>query len=298
MIQTRRLAALALVLFACLLVTAAALPGSLSASPGAQASVRPGTLVIVGGGGTPADVIEYTISLAGGPDAAIIVLPQASATETAGESSVRMFEEAGARNVTSWRFAGSPGTEDLDGPWPSIADTATAIRSADMIWFSGGGQVRLKRALDEAGLADLIRQRHADGMVVGGSSAGAAVMAEVMITGDDYDLEGITVGSTHVAEGLGLWPDALIDQHFLKRQRNNRLLAAVLDHPALIGVGIDERTAIIVELESLRVMGESSVVMFDARDARVKEVETGAPAAANAIRMHVLTRGMMIVWGR
>jgi cyanophycinase len=298
MMTIRKLAAPILALATCLLVTAAALPGPLSAAPGAQASVRPGTLVIVGGGGTPADVIEYTISLAGGPDAAIIVLPQASATETAGESSVRMFEEAGARNVTNWRFAGSPGTEDLDGPWPSIADTAAAVRSADMIWFPGGGQARLKRALDEAELSDLIRRRHADGMVVGGSSAGAAVMAEVMITGDDYDLEGITAGSTHVAEGLGLWPDALIDQHFLKRQRNNRLLAAVLDRPELIGVGIDERTAIIVELESLRVMGESSVVVFDARDARVKEVETGAPAAANDIRMHVLTRGMMIAWGR
>ena len=105
---------------------------------------------------------------------------------------------------------------------------------------------------------------------------------------------GINVGT---AEGLGLWPNALIDQHFLKRQRNNRLLAAVLDRPDLIAVGIDERTAVIVERGSLRVMGESSVVVFDARNATVAEQPTGTPAAANNVRMHVLTQGMQLVLG-
>jgi cyanophycinase len=254
--------------------------------------------VVVGGGGTPDDVVAYAIELAGGPDAAIAVLPQASATARAGESSVEMFAAAGARNVTNWRFLGSPGAEDLPGPWPSVEDTARAIGEADLIWFSGGGQGRLKRALDEAGLADLIRERHRAGVAVGGSSAGAAVLAEVMITGNEYDLEAVTAGSTHVTEGLGLWPEALIDQHFLKRQRNNRLLAAVLDRPHLIGIGIDERTAVIVTQGFLRVMGESSVIVFDARDAQVAEVETGAPAAARGIRSHVLTRGMELAYGR
>jgi cyanophycinase len=270
----------------------------LGPSPAAAAQARPapGALVVVGGGGTPAEVISHAIELAGGVDARIVVLPQASATATAGESTVRMFEEAGARRVVNRRFAGSPGTDELPGPWPTIEETAAAIRDADLIWFPGGGQGRLKRSLDDAGLTELIRERHREGTVVGGTSAGAAVMAAVMITGDGYDLEAITTGSTHVAEGLGLWPEALVDQHFLKRQRNNRLLSAVIDHPDLVGVGIDERTAVIVEPGSLRVMGESSVVVFDARAARIEEVAVGTPATARDVRIHVLRRGM--TWDR
>lgn len=268
-------------------------PGRLSATPQSA-----GPLVVVGGGGTPPEVVARAIELAGGPGAVIVVLPQASGTERAGESSVRMFAEAGARSVANWRFVGSPGTEELEGPFPSVDETAAAIAAADLIWFPGGAQGRLLQALDEAGLADDIRRRHGAGVVIGGTSAGAAVLAEVMITGDDYDLESITAGSTHVDDGLGLWPEALIDQHFLARQRNNRLLAAVLDRPALIGVGIDERTAVIVADGSFEVMGDGAVVVFDARNARVAVVEPGTPAAATAIDTHVLTRGMSFRYRR
>ena len=275
-----------LLLFAMLCV------GSLAATQPAVG--EPGPLVVVGGGGPPDDVLAPAIELAGGPGAHIVVLPQASATERAGESSVRMFEAAGAQDVHNWRFEGSPGTEGTNGPWPSIEETVEAIEAADLIWFPGGGQGRLFRTLAEAGLADLIRQRHRDGTVVGGSSAGAAVMAAVMINGDDYDLEAVTAGSTTVADGLGLWPDVLIDQHFLKRQRNNRLLAAVLDHPELVGIGIDERTAVIVLGNRFEVMGESSVIVFDARDAEVSAEAAASPAAATGMRLHVLTAGMSL----
>ncbi|MGD8330171.1 MAG: cyanophycinase [Acidobacteriota bacterium] len=257
-----------------------------------------GALVVVGGGGTPPEVVARAIELAGGPDAVIVVLPQASATEAAGASTVAMFREAGARNVANWRFVGSPGTEGLPGPFPSVEETAAAIADADLVWFPGGAQGRLKRALDDAGLTDLIRLRHREGIVIGGTSAGAAVLAEAMITGDEYDLEGVTAASTDIAEGLALWPDALIDQHFLKRQRNNRLLSAVIDHPQLIGVGIDERTAVIVRDGELEVMGDSSVIVFDARDAAVVAVSAGAPTAATGIRTDVLIRGMSLRYRR
>jgi cyanophycinase len=272
--------------------------GATAAPAALQSSAGPGALVVVGGGGTPPEVVARAIELAGGPDAVIVVLPQASATEAAGESTVAMFRDAGARNVANWRFIGSPGTEGLPGPFPGIDETAAAIADADLIWFPGGAQGRLKRALDDAGLTDLIRRRHRAGVVVGGTSAGAAVLAEAMITGDQYDLEGVTAASTDIAEGLALWPDALIDQHFLKRQRNNRLLSAVLDHPQLIGVGIDERTAVIVRDGELEVMGDSSVIVFDARDADIVAVPAGSPAAATGIRTDVLIRGMSLRYRR
>jgi cyanophycinase len=296
--MTRRVTLLAFILtMGAGLLGAVTHPRQGTAAPQRPGS-EPGALVVVGGGGTPADVVQHAIDLAGGPNAAIVVLPQASATEAAGESTVRMFREAGARSVTNWRFTGSPGTEDLPGPWPSIEATAAAIDAADLIWFPGGGQGRLKSALDDANLTELIRARHADGVIVGGTSAGAAVLAEVMITGQEYDLEAVTAGSTHVIEGLGLWPEALIDQHFLKRQRNNRLLAAVLDAPHLLGVGIDERTAVIVSNGAFVVMGESGVVVFDARGAEVVDTATGSPAAATDLRVHVLKRGMTLRFDR
>ena len=119
------------------------------------------------------------------------------------------------------------------------------MESAALIWFPGGDQVKLMKAFEGTGVPEVIARRYRDGAVVGGTSAGAAVMSSIMLTGD-ADLQSITVGATKTAPGLGLWPQAIVDQHHLKRQRQSRLISLVLEHPALVGVGIDERTAAIV----------------------------------------------------
>jgi cyanophycinase len=112
-----------------------------------------------------------------------------------------------------------------------------------------------------------------------------------MITGD-ADLQSVTSGSTQIAQGLGLWADAIVDQHFLKRQRQNRLMSAVLDHPALVGVGIDEATAVVVRGTHIEVLGRSAAVVFDARRARVAPSAGGAPLGATDMSVHVLRAGM------
>ncbi|MCB9858266.1 MAG: cyanophycinase [Phycisphaerales bacterium] len=162
------------------------------------------------------------------------------------------------------------------------------LNDADLIWFSGGDQNRLMRRLNEAGIADVIRQRFRDGCVVGGTSAGAAVMSERMITGK-ADLESIAHGGTELAGGLGLWPGVIVDQHFLKRRRFNRLYSAVLDHPDLIGVGIDERTAVIVRGDRIDVMGDSSVMIIDARNASTSAGERGR--TATQVRVDTIAPG-------
>ena len=96
---------------------------------------------------------------------------------------------------------------------------------------------------------------------------------------------------TPLAKGLGLWPEVLIDQHFLKRQRDNRLISAVLDQPNLVGVGIDEATAVIVTGSSFEVMGKSSVVVIDARDAKVDKVKAGELATGRGLKLTVLRAG-------
>ena len=188
------------------------------------------------------------------------MLPQSSAVPEAGDSSVKMWLDAGAKEAAKVAFT-DPGA-------------AAKLRRATLIWMPGGDQNRFMKAIEGTGLADVIRERHRAGVTVGGTSAGAAVLAEAMFTGD-ADLKSIIAGATVTAKGLGLWPEVLIDQHFLKRQRDNRLISAVLDRPSLVGVGIDEGTAVIVQGTSFEVVGKSSVVVIDARDAQGRQGGAG-----------------------
>ncbi len=244
--------------------------------PALLARSGPGPLVVVGGGATPPAVVARMLALAGGPRAVVVVLPQASAVEHAGDDSVALFRAAGAAEVVN-----------LD---PTRTDAVAVVSRATLVWFPGGDQNRLMKMLAATPVLDAVRARHAAGAVVGGSSAGAAVMSRVMITGE-ADLTGIAAGATVTAEGLGVWPEVIVDQHFLKRQRANRLIAAVLDHPDLVGVGIDEKTAVIVTGSRFEVMGDGSVIVIDARHADVPKVPAGAVASGRDLSLHVLTAG-------
>ena len=235
-----------------------------------------GPLVIVGGGNVGPDIVSRTLSLAGGKDAIVVVLPQSSAERDAGDSFVKMWLGAGAKEAAKLGF--------------SDPQAAEKLRRATLIWMPGGDQNRFMKAIAGTGLDDVIRERHKAGTTVGGSSAGAAILAEVMFTGD-ADLKSITAGATVTAKGLAVWPEALIDQHFLKRQRDNRLISAVLDRPDLVGVGIDEATAVIVTGSSFEVVGQSSVVVVDAREANVDKVAKGELATGRGIKLTVLRAG-------
>ena len=240
--------------------------------PPAQA----GALVAVGGGGTGPEIVAKALALAGGKDAVVVVLPQSSAEPDAGRDSAKIWLDAGAREAAVLSFDDTSAAETL--------------RRATLIWISGGDQNRFMKAIDGTGLADVIRDLHRAGVTVGGTSAGAAVLADAMFTGD-ADLKSLTAGATVVAKGLGLWPEVLIDQHFLKRQRDNRLISAVLDRPSLVGVGIDEGTAVIARDGAFEVIGKSSVVVIDARGATVDKAVPGALVSARGVKMTVLHAG-------
>ena len=239
-----------------------------------------GVIVAVGGGGTTDAIAQRTLALAGGKDAVVVVLPQSSAAAGAGDSSVKMWLDAGARAAAKVDFA-DPGAK-------------AAIDAATLIWMPGGDQNRFMKAIAGTGLDDAIRARYGAGAVVGGTSAGAAVLSGSMITGD-ADLQSLTSGKTVLAKGLGLWADAIVDQHFLRRQRTNRLLSAVLDHPAMIGVGIDEATAAILRDGRIEVVGRSAVVVFDAREAKVDRAQPGVAVAATGVKTSILREGMSLL---
>ena len=128
-----------------------------------------GALVAVGGGGTGPEIVAKTLALAGGKNAIVVVLPQSSAVPDAGEGSVKMWLDAGAREASNVAF---------DDP-----KAAAALRRATLIWMPGGDPNRFMTAIEGTGLAEIIRDRYRAGATVGGTSAGAAVIAEAMFTG-------------------------------------------------------------------------------------------------------------------
>lgn len=209
-----------------LLLILALLPAMLNA----QSSGKPsGALVMVGGGSTPEAAVKRVIALAGGADAPIVIFAHTrEKPEQSGPESAEMFREWGAKNVTS---VGS-----LDA-----AEIKRALESARGVWIPGGDQNRFAdRFPESSGVPEAIRKVYQRGGVIGGTSAGASLMAALMPTGEDTPLQGVKVGVCPVRSGLNLLPNTLIDQHFLKRNRFNRLATALLEHPSYRGIGIDE----------------------------------------------------------
>ncbi|HEX6040894.1 cyanophycinase, partial [Longimicrobium sp.] len=150
-----------------------------------------------------------------------------------------------------------------------------------------------------------LHERYRDGAVIGGTSAGAAIMSDSMLTGNQVAAGEDTIGyhgdeyprvarrTIEVVRGLGFLPGTLVDQHFLRRERQNRLLSVVLERPSMIGVGIDEGTAVIVRPDGWwEIAGASSVLVMDARQAEVTPAE--APLlGASGIRMLLLPAGSL-----
>jgi cyanophycinase len=258
---------------------------ALSLHAQSRAAVPKGHLVVIGGGTIPDDVRARALALGGGAEAIVVVLPQASELPETGPEAVEVWKKAGAAQATALDVA--------DGT-AAIA----AIKKATLIWFPGGDQTRFMKTMEGTGIPEAIRARYEQGATVAGTSAGAAVMARVMITGDDMDLQAITAKKTDTKPGLGLWPQVIVDQHFLKRQRHNRLLSCVLDHPDLVGVGIDEGTAAVVSGTAFEVIGKSSVVVIDARKATVTPTPLGEPITGRNVVVHVLKAGMTLDLGK
>ncbi|MEM9381367.1 MAG: cyanophycinase [Planctomycetota bacterium] len=233
-----------------------------------------GAVVAVGGGGTPDAAVREVMRLAG-DGATVAVVPFASSREDRGVGSVEMWEEAGARAVLVAQDA---------------ARAREALGAADVIWMGGGDQDRLLDALEELDIVGLIRERNAGGAVVGGTSAGAAVLGRVSIAGRP-DPDAYVRGAMEGRPGLDLVRDAIVDQHFRERTREGRLLTAVLDAGGLLGLGVSERTAAVIEGEAMRVLGEGVIVAFDARAAEVQPKTTDPRYGARGIATAIVPPG-------
>lgn len=261
---------------------------------GMQSVPARGTLLIVGGGSQPDDLVNRFVTLAGGAGKAkIAVVPMASEeSQATGEEKAEQLRGLGADVVVF----------NVNRFQAESVSTATRLDSITGIWFSGGDQIRLTRILAGTPVLAAMHARYMAGAVVGGTSAGAAIMTDSMLTGNQrqpgdtlgyYGDEYPTVarGVIEVVPGLGFLHGAIVDQHFLRRERHNRLFAVVLERPSMIGVGIDEGTALEVEPDGRwQVRGRSAVTVYDARKSRI--TSSGAPLlGATGIQVQLLPAG-------
>jgi cyanophycinase len=231
-------------------------------------------------------ILRRFVDLAGGGRATVVVIPTASEKEDTGACYERLFRELGASSVREL-----PIVTRADCERPSFLEL---LEGATGIFLTGGNQVRLSTTLGGTEVARVIRQANARGVVVAGTSAGAAFISEHMIAGGD---EGPTprAGMVTLAPGLGLSNRVIIDQHFRQRDRLGRLLTALAYNPFAVGLGLDEDTsALIGPSNVVEVLGYGAVTVVDAANlsySSMGRVREGSPVSLIGVRLHVLVEG-------
>jgi len=247
-----------------LLRAAAALGVAVTAAATTAAETR---LVIIGGGDRPPETLARFVGWAGGASARILVLPWASGEPKA--SCETILEEL-KPHAPAAATCGPHATLDAKGKAVPLdaerrRDAFSALARATGVFFTGGDQARIMDVLADAELLAALKARFAAGVAFGGTSAGAAVMSARMITGEG-DFTVIDGDEVEVRPGLGLVEGVIVDQHFVRRQRENRLFGLVLKYPGERGVGIDEGTALLVtDGRYAEVLGRGPVMLVDAK---------------------------------
>ncbi|MDZ7633614.1 MAG: cyanophycinase [Bacteroidales bacterium] len=211
-----------------------------------------GTLLIAGGGRLSDAIIDRFIELAGGVDARIVLVPTAAGAESYDDSAGEMFRSRGAGKVTVLH------TDDRD-----TADSGfftRPIEEATGVWFGGGRQWRLVDSYKGTRSEEMFRRVLDRGGVIGGSSAGATIQGSFLARGDTQNNQKM-MGDHQ--EGFGYISNIAIDQHVLARNRQFDMYGILREHPYLLGIGIDENTAVVVQRDTMEVIGASYVLVYD-----------------------------------
>lgn len=247
-----------------------------------------GRLLIVGGGKMPESLIQKFVELSGGKDSKLMIIPLASAepVEAAASFNSRL-EKEGCRNVV--QIFGNKNSVDDDS-------NLVKLENCKGIFFTGGDQNKLTEIFNNSKFLKTLKELYKKGTVIGGTSAGAAIMSNIMLTGKElvnkdtvnsYNV--IKKGNIETTQGLGFTEDYIIDQHFIKRKRMNRLITVVLENKNKVGLGIDESTAIILNSDkSFQVIGESMVMVFDARQSKNINTDKNNNLGARNLKVHFL----------
>lgn len=248
-----------------------------------------GQLVIIGGAEDKegeCTILREFVRRAGGTKARVVIMTAATELpREVGENYIKIFERLGAEDV---RIIDTETREDA-----SSSTALEAIEKATGVFFTGGDQARITSILKDTEIDAKIHERFQAGIVVGGTSAGAAVMPDVMIVEGDSEtnprMEIVDLGP-----GMAFLPGVVIDQHFSQRGRLGRLIAALAQQPAVLGFGIDENTAIVVSDDQFEVVGEGSVTVVDDSNithTNVNEILRDEALAVCGAKLHILPHG-------
>jgi cyanophycinase len=234
-------------------------------------------------------VLQRFVSLAGGRDARIAVVPTASSLGLeVVEVYDALFRKLGAADVVAARPHSREEAED-----PRIVELLDDVTG---VFMTGGNQLKLSGIVNGTAFGEAVRAAHGRGAVVGGTSAGASILSSHMVAfgpGGSMPKQRMT----QLAAGLGLVRDVVIDQHFEQRNRYGRLLMLVAQSPGLLGIGVDEDTGAVVTEEDdglvLRVVGRGAVTVVDGRSvvSNAHEARRTAPLLVSGVVMHVLPAG-------
>ncbi len=254
-----------------------------------QAPSRAGHLLIIGGAEDKLrqrQILSRFVALAGGHDARIAIIGTASAL---GDEATELYRS----------LFGAMGVADVRGLRPLTRDEADDERlcamldDATAIFMTGGNQLRLASVIGGTLLGRTIIDRHRHGVVVAGTSAGASAMSTHMIS---FGTSGATPKQrmTQLSAGLGLLPEVVVDQHFEQRNRIGRLLALIAQSPSLLGLGLDEDTAVLIGPSGvMEVLGKGSVTVLDPAHlvTDAYEVKRHRPMMVSGVVLHSLPSG-------
>jgi len=247
-----------------------------------------GKLLVIGGAESHSEeddtILERFATLAGGATARLVVIATASESPADREKEYQaVFEGLGVAEAVPLRL------EHRD---QANSDHAVAaLERATGVFFTGGDQLRITTVLGGSRADLTLHARLAEGLVLAGTSAGAAMMSSTMIlSGQDA---AVSTASVRTGPGMEFLPGVLIDMHFAERGRLNRLLSAIAMFPHELGLGIDENTAILVDGDDFEVLGAGSVTVIDAGLATAirAPIENDGPIALCGVQLHVLPAG-------
>lgn len=249
-----------------------------------------GNLLIIGGAEdkkNECQILKEFVKLAKARDGKIVIMPTATEQpEKVGEEYSQIFKELGIQEVEVLK---------IDSRKDGFSKKAQqSIEEATGIFFTGGDQLRITSLLGGTPVDQSLQKAYKNGIVIAGTSAGAAAMSSTMIIGGNGESTP-QMGILNMAPGMGLVNEVVIDQHFAQRGRLGRLLSAVAQNPYILGIGIDEDTAILIDSEAnLRVIGSQTVTIVDGKDSsftNVSELKPHQPLAITDILVHILPNG-------
>ncbi len=245
------------------------------------------TFIAIGGGKSNDSIIDTFFDAFKEKKEASVVVLTVAANETNGMASAynSMFRKRNVKHVSMI---------DITGRKDALNSGALKkIEKADAIYFTGGDQLNITSLFGGSPLDNLLHEKVREGVVIAGTSAGAAMMASTMIKDGDGD-NSPQVGAVEISSGLDLIENTVIDTHFAQRGRYGRLLTALAHHPHMICFGIDEITAIVVKGSKLRVVGKGSLTVMGGQDISHVDLpyrKEGEQVSIFDVRLHILAEG-------